>query len=42
VLYISGYTEPSIEVNLGRGETMIQKPFSPTVLAERVREILES
>jgi FixJ family two-component response regulator len=40
VLYMSGYTELSIEVELGRGEAIIQKPFSPTAIAERVREIL--
>jgi PAS domain S-box-containing protein len=42
VLYMSGYTEPSIEFDLGRGETVIQKPFSPAALADRVRETLES
>jgi CheY-like chemotaxis protein len=42
VLYMSGYTDPSIEVDLGRGEAMIQKPFSPTALGDRVRETLES
>jgi len=40
VLYMSGYTELSIDVDLSRGEAMIQKPFSPTAIAERVREIL--
>jgi CheY-like chemotaxis protein len=40
VLYMSGYTELATEVDLGRGEAMIQKPFSPTAIAERVREIL--
>jgi PAS domain S-box-containing protein len=42
VLYMSGYTEPSIEIDLGYGETIIQKPFSPADLAGRVRETLES
>jgi PAS domain S-box-containing protein len=41
VLYMSGYTELSLEVDLGRGEAMIQKPFSPTAIAERVREVLD-
>jgi CheY-like chemotaxis protein len=36
VLYMSGFAE----VDLGQGEAMIQKPFSPTAIAERVREIL--
>ena len=40
VLYMSGYTELSIDVGPGRGEGMIQKPFSSTAIAERVREIL--
>jgi hypothetical protein len=34
---MSGYTELSIEVDLGRGEAKIQTPFSPTAIAERVR-----
>jgi CheY-like chemotaxis protein len=42
VLYISGFTQPSIEFDLGWGDAMIQKPFSPTAIAERVRGILES
>jgi CheY-like chemotaxis protein len=42
VLYMSGYTEPSIQGDLGRGEIMMQKPFSPTALANRLREVLES
>jgi PAS domain S-box-containing protein len=41
VLYMSGYTELSLEVDLGRGEAMIQKPFSPSAIAERVREVLD-
>jgi PAS domain S-box-containing protein len=41
VLYMSGYTELSIEVDLGHGEAIIQKPFSPTAIAERVREVLD-
>jgi PAS domain S-box-containing protein len=40
VLYMSGYAELSREVDLGRGDAIIQKPFSPSAIAERVREIL--
>jgi CheY-like chemotaxis protein len=40
VLYMSGYVELSREVDLDQDEAMIQKPFSPTAIAERVREIL--
>jgi PAS domain S-box-containing protein len=40
VLYMSGYAKPSIEVDLGKGDAMIQKPFSPTAIAESVRKIL--
>jgi PAS domain S-box-containing protein len=40
VLYMSGYTELCTEFDPDRGEAMIQKPFSPTAIAERVREIL--
>jgi CheY-like chemotaxis protein len=40
VLYMSGYAKPSIEVDLRQGEAMIQKPFSPTAIAESVRKIL--
>jgi CheY-like chemotaxis protein len=41
VLYMSGYSEPSIEAELGPGNATIQKPFSPSAIAERVREILD-
>jgi PAS domain S-box-containing protein len=40
VLYMSGYSELSREVDLGRGDAIIQKPFSPTAIAVRVREVL--
>ena len=40
VLYMSGYTDLSLDMDLGQGEAMIQKPFSSTAIAERVREIL--
>jgi CheY-like chemotaxis protein len=41
VLYMSGYTELRMEGGLGPGEGMIQKPFSPIAIAQRVREILD-
>jgi hypothetical protein len=37
---MSGYTDLPIEVDLSQGEAKIQRPFSPTAIAERVREIL--
>ena len=43
VLYTSGYTDDAI-VQYGidaRGAEFLQKPFTPTVLARRVREVLE-
>jgi PAS domain S-box-containing protein len=42
VLYISGYTENSIEIQdeLGSMTGFLQKPFSPTLLLHRVRELL--
>jgi two-component system cell cycle sensor histidine kinase/response regulator CckA len=43
VLYISGYTESSIarSASLGRYEIFLQKPFTPLILARRVRELLD-
>jgi nitrogen-specific signal transduction histidine kinase len=41
VLYMSGYSELRMEGDLGPGEKMIQKPFSPTAIAGSVREILD-
>jgi len=43
VLFVSGYTETSIlrSGNLAEGEAFLQKPFTPTALARRVRELLE-
>ena len=43
VLYVSGYTEDVTVENEGRGGTpVLQKPFTPAALAERVRAILDS
>jgi CheY-like chemotaxis protein len=44
VLYISGYTENALEIQneLGRMTGFLQKPFSPSVLVHRVRELLDA
>ena len=44
VLYMSGYTDDAV-VHRGAlepGTSFIQKPFSPSGLARKVREVLES
>jgi two-component system cell cycle sensor histidine kinase/response regulator CckA len=43
VLFISGYTEHSITYHTGLkpGTPFLQKPFSPTALAKKVREVLD-
>jgi CheY-like chemotaxis protein len=41
VLYMSGYTGLSLERDIGPREPFIQKPFAPSTIAERVREILD-
>ena len=43
VLYISGYTENILDGHgsFGPGTAFLQKPFSPVVLAQRVRELLD-
>jgi PAS domain S-box-containing protein len=43
VLYISGYTENVLEINdLGPTTAFLQKPFGPSVLAQKVRELLDA
>jgi DNA-binding response OmpR family regulator len=44
VLYISGYTEDATAVqgNFWGGVPLLQKPFTPAQLAERVRMALKS
>jgi len=43
VLFISGYTEHAITFHAGLkpGAPFLQKPFSPTALAKKVREVLD-
>ena len=43
VLYISGYTEDVLDWQdlLGPVTAFLQKPFPPSVLAQRVRELLD-
>jgi CheY-like chemotaxis protein len=42
VLFMSGYTDDGVVRNglLGPGRAFLQKPFTPTILARKVREIL--
>ncbi|MEO5954765.1 MAG: response regulator [Nitrospiraceae bacterium] len=44
VLYMSGYTADAIDQHgvLETGIQFLQKPFTPLVLANRVRELLDS
>jgi PAS domain S-box-containing protein len=44
VLYVSGYTDETIAHHgiLEPGTNFLQKPFTPSVLAKRVREVLEA
>ena len=44
VLYMSGYTDQAImEIGLSDGEiSFLQKPFTPTALVQKVREVLEN
>jgi PAS domain S-box-containing protein len=42
VLYISGYTDEAVvSQGLERGASFLQKPFAPSHLAEKVRDILD-
>jgi FixJ family two-component response regulator len=44
VLYMSGYTDKTIARHgvLEPGIAFLQKPFSPSALAEKVREVLDT
>src|SRR5205823_1952856 len=43
VLYISGFTENILDLDqsFGPGTAFLQKPFTPAVLAQKVRELLD-
>jgi len=41
VLFVSGYTSNAIAPTLEPGVTFLQKPFTPSVLLARVREVLD-
>jgi two-component system cell cycle sensor histidine kinase/response regulator CckA len=44
VLFISGYTDSSLlrENAIGSSMTLLQKPFTPAQLVQRVRELLDT
>ena len=44
VLYMSGYTDNAIvhQGVLDQGTAFLQKPYSPTSLAKKVKEVLEA
>ena len=43
VLFMSGYTDTVVvrSGSSGKGTSFLQKPFSPTVLGRKVREMLD-
>ena len=43
VLFISGYTDTAVNqhVLFGPKSALLQKPFSPTVLSKKAREVLD-
>jgi CheY-like chemotaxis protein len=44
VLYISGYTDEVVafQIELEAGSAFLQKPFTPSVLGHKVREVLDA
>jgi FixJ family two-component response regulator len=42
VLFMSGYADlPTVDDELARGAAFLQKPITPSTLAEKVREVLD-
>lgn len=44
ILYISGYTDEAVafQIELEAGSAFLQKPFTPSMLGHRVREVLDA
>jgi len=42
VLSMSGYTDRPLVHTLGPGASFIQKPFTPSALIQKIREVLAS